>query len=92
QKGQAEFENGRYKASLAYYNTVTERYADTPAVYAEATYEIGHLYMRQKKYDKAEAIFQDLVSLYASAQPGTMPGAYNKLAQIQLETIKEKKN
>lgn len=91
QKGQNEFENGRYKASLRYYNAVTERYADSPPVYAEATYEIGHLFMRQKKYDKAEPIFQDLLDLYAQSQPGTMPGAYQKLAQLEIEKINEKK-
>ena len=91
QKGQSEFENGHYKASLAYYTAVTERYADAPPVYAEATYEIGHLYMRQKKYGKAEEVLQGLLDLYAMAQPGTMPGAYQKLAQLELDKINEKK-
>lgn len=92
QKGQAEFENGHYKASLMYYNAVTERYAEDPAVYIEATYEIGHLYLRQKKYDKAEVVLQEILDIYANAQPGTLPGAYNKLAQISMDKIKEKKN
>lgn len=91
QKGQAEFESGHYKASLAYYNAVTERYSDVPPVYAEACYEIGHLYMRQKKYDTAEVIFQELIDLYAAAQPGSMPGSYQKLAQLQMAKINEKK-
>ena len=89
QKGQNEFENGHYKASLAYYNAVTERYASEPAVYIEATYEIGHLYMREKDYDKAEEVFQEILDIYASAQPGTLPGAYNKLSQISMDKIKE---
>lgn len=91
QKGQNEFENGRYKASLRYYTTVTERFADNPAVYAEATYEIGHLFMKQKKYDKAEVVFQNLLDLYASAQPGTLPGSYRKLSEGEMEKIKAKK-
>lgn len=90
QKGQAEFENGHYKASLAYYTAVTERYADAPAVYLEASYEIGHLYMKQKKYEKAKIVFQEILDLYALAQPGTLPGAYNKLSQIEMEKINEK--
>ena len=91
QKGQDAFERGNYKASLRYYNAVTERYADIPPVYAEATYEIGHLFMRQKKYEQAEEIFHDLIDLYAAAPPGAMPGAYRKLAQIELDKINEKK-
>ncbi len=91
QKGQAEFENGRYKSSLRYYNAVTERYADVPAVYLEATYEIGHLFMRQKKYDKAEPIFQEIIQVYENAQPGSLPGSYRKLAQLELDKIKNQK-
>lgn len=91
QKGQAEFENGRYKNALRYYNAVTERYADTPAVYAEASYEIGHLFMKQKKYDEAERVLKDLVDLYAQSEPGSMPGAYQKLAQLELDKINKKK-
>lgn len=91
QKGQSEFENGRYKASLKYYSAVTERFIDNPAVYAEATYEIGHLFMKQKKYDKAETVFKNLLDLYASAQPGLMPGSYRKLAELEMEKIQAKK-
>ena len=91
QKGQTEFENGHYQASLCYYNAVTERYADSPPVYIEAYYEIGHLYMKQKKYSKAEPIFQDILDLYANSQPGTLPGSYQKLAQLEMEKIKAKK-
>ena len=91
QKGQNEFENGRYKASFCYYNAVTERFMDNPAVYAEATYEIGHLFMKQKKYDKAETVFRNLLDLYASAQPGTLPGSYRKLSELEMEKIQAKK-
>lgn len=91
QKGQAEFESGHYQASLAYYNAVTERYANEPAVYIEASYEIGHLYLRQKKYDKAEVVLQEILDIYANAQPGTLPGAYRKLAQVSMDKINETK-
>ena len=92
QKGQSEFENGHYKASLMYYNAVTERFADTPAVYLEASYEIGHLYMKQKDYAKAEVVLKEILDIYANAQPGTLPGAYHKLAQLEMNKIKEKNN
>ncbi|WP_407426907.1 tetratricopeptide repeat protein [Treponema sp.] len=92
QKGQAAFENGKYKESLRYYNAVTERYADSPAVYVEATYEIGHVFMKQKKYEQAEEVLTSLIELYQKAQPGTLPGAYQKLSQLELDKIAEKKN
>ena len=91
QKGQDSFERRNYKAALRYYNAVTERYADSPAVYAEASYEIGHLFMKQKKYAQAEEVLQGLLDLYVAAAPGTMPGAYQKLAQLEIDKINEKK-
>lgn len=91
QKGQTEFENGRYKASLAYYNAVAERYADSPPVYLEASYEIGHLYMKQKKYSKAEPILREIIAIYENAQPGTLPGSYYKLARLEMDKLNEKK-
>lgn len=91
QKGQLAFENGHYKESLLYYNTVVERYSDSPDVYLEAKYEIGHLYMKQKKYNAAETVFQEILDIYAVAQPGTLPGAYLKLSQIGMDKIAEKK-
>lgn len=92
QKGQNEFENGRYKAAYCYYNAVTERFPDTLDVYLEASYEIGHLYMKQKKYKQAEEVFQNMLDIYAAAQPGSLPGAYSKLANLELDKIKEKNN
>ena len=91
QKGQLAFENGHYKESLLYYNTVVERYSGTPDVYLEAKYEIGHLYMKQKKYNAAETVFQEILDIYDVAQPGTLPGAYLKLSQIGMDKIAEKK-
>lgn len=90
QKGQNEFENGRYKASLCYYQAVTERFADTPDVYLEASYEIGHLYMKQKKYKQAEAVFTEILSIYENAQPGSLPGSYSKLSQLEMDKIRAK--
>lgn len=89
QKGQSAFENGKYKESLRYYNAVTERYADSLPLYIEASYEIGHLFMKQKKYDKAAPIFQEIVEIYANSAPGTLPGAYEKLAKLELAKIPE---
>jgi len=87
QKGQHEYELTRYKASLAYYNAVRERYADVPACYVEASYEIGHLFMKQKKYEKAKPHFEEILSFYENAQPGVLPGAYLKLTQIEMAKI-----
>ncbi len=87
QKGQDAFESGRYKESLSYYLAITERYTDSLPVYVEASYEIGHLYMKQKKYNLAEPIFQEILLIYERVTPGEIPSAYLKLAQLELKKI-----
>lgn len=87
QKGQDAFESGRYKESLTYYLAITERYTDSLPVYVEASYEIGHLYMKQKKYNLAEPIFQEILLIYERVTPGEIPSAYLKLAQLELKKI-----
>lgn len=91
QYGQTNYENSNYKAALAYFNTAVERFGDWPSVYVEARYEIGHVYMKQKKYSLAEPIFNEIIEIYRSSTPGTIPAAYNKLSQIELAKIQEKK-
>lgn len=87
QKGQDRFESKDYKNALRYYNAVTERYADSLPVYVEASYEIGHIYMKQKKYEQASAVFNEIIDLYSKTSPGEVPGAYEKLSKLELAKI-----
>ena len=89
QSGQDAFENYKYKLALDYFNAVIDRYGDTDmALYVEAKYEIGHLYMKQKKQKLAKPVFEEILEIYSSVLPGTIPAAYQKLSQIELEKIK----
>ncbi|MBP3708797.1 MAG: tetratricopeptide repeat protein [Treponema sp.] len=90
QLGQNAYGNAQYKNSEIYYHTVISRYGTDTSIYVEAKYELGHLYMKQKKYDKAYAAFKELLTLYESTQPGVLPGAFNKLSQIEMVKIPEK--
>ena len=87
QKGQDRFESKDYKNALRYYNAVTERYADSLPVYVEASYEIGHIYMKQKKYEQASAVFNEIIDIYSKTNPGEAPGAYEKLSKLELAKI-----
>lgn len=89
QNGQDRFEKGDYKNSLRYYNAVTERYSDSLPVYVEASYEIGHIYMKQKKYNQAKAVFDEILDIYSTTAPGDVPGAYEKLSKLELAKIPE---
>ena len=79
-----------YKSAVFCYETAIERYGTDPAVYVEAKYELAHTYLKQKKYDKAYEIFDELLDLYDKY--GTaLPGAYKKLCNIGISQIPEKK-
>ena len=92
QKGQDAFALGNYKAAEKYFMTVLERYGTDPKKYVEAQYKIGHLYMKQKRHDKAEVVFTEILDIYQEATPGVLPGAYQKLSQIEMDKIQKKKN
>ena len=87
QKGQDSYQNGKYKAAFKYYQAVIDMYGSDNASYVEARYEIGHLYMKKKDYKSAKPIFEEIVEIFKNSIPGTLPAAYNKLAEIELAKI-----
>lgn len=89
QLGQDNYDAGKYKASEMYFNTVLERYGSDAKHYIEATYELGHLYMKQKRYEEAIANFNEILEIYENVPVG-IPGAYKRLSQIELEKVPQK--
>lgn len=90
QSGQDALEIPNYKAAETYYNAVIQRYGMNTALYIEATYELGHLYIKQKKYDLAYQKFDEILATFENAEIGSIPAAYKKLAQMGMEQIPEK--
>ena len=72
------------------YTTVLDRFGTDPSIFAEAKYELGHTYLRQRKYDKAYTTFNELLDIY-DAYGTALPGAYKKLCNIGLSQIPEKR-
>ena len=91
QLGQNAYGNAQYKNAEIYYKTVIARYGIDSSVYVEARYELGHLYLKQKKYAAAYTSFKEILDMYASTTPGVLPGAYNKLAEIGMRRIPKNK-
>ena len=91
QLGQNAYGSAQYKNAETYYKTVIARYGIDSSVYVEARYELGHLYLKQKKYAAAYASFKEILDMYASTTPGVLPGAYNKLAEIGMKRIPKNK-
>lgn len=90
QLGQDNFDAHHYKAAELYFNAVLERFGDDAKHYVEAKYELGHLFLRQKKYQAAYNNFTDVLEIYENVPVG-LPGAYKILCNIELEKIPENK-
>ena len=95
QWGQDSMEVLNYSAAEAYYNAVIQRYGMDTAIYIEANYELGHMYLKRRRYEKAYAHFKEIEEIYEYAEIGVIPAAFKKLTQIEMEKIpakyKEKK-
>ena len=89
QMGQNSVSVSDYQSALLCYSTTIERFGTNPAVYAEARYEMGNVYLKQKIYDKAYGVFKELLDLY-STNGAIFPPAYKKLSQLCIKQIPEK--
>jgi outer membrane protein assembly factor BamD (BamD/ComL family) len=87
QKGQSCFDNADYKSAEVYYQTTIDRYGDDTVTYIEAKYELAHLYIKRKKYEKARSALDEILEIYAYAPSGSLPASYKKLVQIEMAKI-----
>ena len=87
QKGQTCYDNADYKSAEAYYLATIDRYGDDTNTYIEAKYELAHLYIKKKNYEKARSALDEILELYEYAPSGSIPPAYKKLANIEMAKI-----
>ena len=91
QAGQNAASLMNYSAAEQYFMAaITRNYSDT-SVYVEARYELGCVYLKQKKYDKARLVFEEIESIYDESPYGSLPPAFQKLAALKLSQIPEGK-
>ncbi|MBD5414157.1 MAG: hypothetical protein HDR52_07050 [Treponema sp.] len=90
QLGQDSLSLKNYVAAETYYNAVIQRYGMDTKVYIEARYELGHMYLQQKKYQEAYRNFFEILEIFENAEYGSIPASFKKLAQMGIENIPEK--
>jgi len=90
QKAQNAYNAGREKQALYYYDTLIARYGMNTITYIEGKYEIAHIYVKAKKWDKALPVLNEIKNLYNSSLPGSYPGEYLKMVENDLAKIPEK--
>lgn len=90
QQGQNYYSSGKYKTAEMFYEAAIQRYGTDATVFLESKYELGHTYLKEKKYEQAYDTFNEILEIY-DYSAGRLPGAYKKLANIGLSEISEKK-
>ena len=89
QFGQSSFENGNTAAAEVYYLTLIERYGSDPALRVEAMFEIAHMDIKEKKWERAVPILREIQAMYETELTQVLPGAYRQLAEIDLAKVPE---
>lgn len=90
QMGQNYVTFGDYKSAEFCYKEALARFYENPQILAEAKYELGNVYLKQKKYDLAFNEFSQLLNMY-DENPTIYPSAYKKLSNIGLSKIPKNK-
>lgn|SRR5574344_515303 len=87
QKAQTAYDSGDTVLAEKYYNVLLARYGNDTSVYIEGRFELAHIYVKQQKYKEAAPMLQDIIDIYNNSIPGQLPGAYKKLAEMDLQKI-----
>ena len=80
-----------YVAAEVYYKTLIQRYGMDTSILVPAEFELAHIYIKQKKYDKAKPVLERVLSYY-EVDTGSLPREYKKLAQVDLNKIPQEEN
>ena len=87
QKGQNAYSSSNYVDAERYYLETINRFGNNIEVFVEARYELGHLYMKTKEYQKAYENFNQILQLFQTDKAASIPVAYKKLAQNGIDKI-----
>ena len=89
---QAAYDNGNTKAAKVYYETIIERYGSNTESLIAAKFELAHLLVKEKKYEEAKPILEEILGFYPDGVSSSLPPEYKKLAQIDLAKITNSEN
>ena len=80
-----------YAGAEVYYKTLIQRFGMDTSVLIPAEFELAHVYIKQKKYDKAKPVLERVLSYY-EVDNGSLPRQYQKLALVDLAKIPQEDN
>ena len=92
QRGQEASDRNRYSSALQYYDTLIERFPQDIDFICAAEYEIAFIHYKQKKYDSARLLFNNLLERYNTPDAELLPPQFKILSEKVLERITEIEN
>ncbi len=81
QLAQEEMDKGSKRNALAYYEILLNRYGSDMSVRSAAEFEIAHIYIKQKKWEDANALLKKIITRYESAGGAGLVPKYYVLAK-----------
>lgn len=93
QRGQDAMARENYKTADAYYVACIDRFSDNPKTYVEARYELAQSNYKQKKYDMAKKMYQEILDIFENPNAiYQVQTKYKKLSQMGIDRITEIEN
>ena len=68
QMGQNYLSSGNYTSAEYCYQTALERYSDNPDILVEVKYELGNVYLKQKKYSLFQRFCNTFIQFFTGQQ------------------------
>ncbi len=90
QRAQEASDVYNYKAAIAYYEALNDRFGADPLYMTTSEYEIAFIAYKEGHYTAAKAAFEALLAQYSGPDGSTLPQRYSVLAKKVLESIAEK--
>ena len=90
QRAQEASDVYNYKAAVAYYKALSERFGSDPLYMTTSEYEIAFIDYKEKHYEAAKNAFEALLAQYAGPDGASLPQRYAVLAKKVLESIAER--
>ena len=92
QLGQEAYNSGNYKLAEYYYQTTLTRFGMDTEIYVEAKYEIGHIAMKTKDYEKAYKNFKEVLDIFDAYPAGVLNPTYKTLSKNGLKAVSSSKS
>jgi len=92
QRAQEASDRNRFGQALQFYETLLERFPDSPDLVVNAMYEIGFIHERRRNFDEARIWLNGVLERFDTHYGEALPEKFRVLALLVLDRIEEREN